>query len=600
MKSASIYTKALSIFCLLHIWAITANAQTPKYNLMGEGNGNTVKLFWLPNQWEKNVIGFDVQRRAINNGKAGNWVTVNSKRILPESDPDKNLEAVEPNEAERQKLRTKLQMRIANGNAKIIPYKDYLDKLRNDTAAIKALLLPFSLDYDFALVNGFGLVDRNIPQAQEYEYGLFPAYSGNANNATPVATFKWKYGAKPNIQADAKLSFKSSAKQRFLQLQAQVNMQQYKQNQVAGFNIYRKAAAENTYMQINKNGLIFPGKNGELNFYDEAFSANTLYAYAFAPVSYFGTEGARTEIIYDPAKQPKDVTPPVLRNVALPANAKGVAFAWDYAKADESEITGFVLERMTDAKKGYEAVSANISPAERNYTDNKNLANKTYYKYRLKLQTKSSQPVYSNEILLFYQTETPPPAPKNLSGKWLKENGKYYIQLSWDNKAATDTLTTGYRLYTSFPPDTALFWEGNIPLIKTNNYKYEIVYAKASKYRFAVSAINKNKDESPLSKTVEVLAPTAMMPNIKIWPFTVEQNVVTLNWKYEDLADLKSFIIYQDGKPVATLGKEARSWKSPKLEAGKNYTYELQAVSAYGAESNRSLPVNIAVDKTNP
>ncbi|RYD83074.1 MAG: hypothetical protein EOP53_01895 [Sphingobacteriales bacterium] len=400
------------------------------------------------------------------------------------------------------------------------------------------------------------------------------------------------------MQTDLKLSYKTTAKKNLLQLQGKVNIEKYRKNNISGFRIYRKTGSENAYIHISKNGLVFPDKNGEINFFDEAFSVNTLYVYAFAPVSFFGTEGDKTEITYDPATQPKDITPPVLRNTPLPLISKGIALAWDFAKTDETEITGFQVERMTE-NKGY-AKSESLNAASRNYTDNKNLVNRTYYRYRLTVQTKSGQTVYSNELLLYYQVETPPTAPKNLTGKWLKEDGKYYILLNWDKKSVGDTLTKSYRLYSSFPPDTNLIWEGNIAPITSNSYKYEIVYTTASKYSFAVSAINTFKDESKLSNKVEIVAPTAKLPNTKIWPFTVADNMVTLNWKYEEIADLKGFIIYQDGKPVTNIGKDVRTWKSAKLETGKNYTFELQAITINGVESKRSIPISVSVSKTNP
>jgi hypothetical protein len=593
------FLNILVLFCAACV-SFTAQAQHNRYSIYAEGHPDQVKLLWLPTVWPSNLTGFDIKKRPAG-GNEG-WQPVNASYIFPELSFEKDLSNIDNNSAEQQRLQKKLKKLIADKKVRPTPNKAYLAKLQSDSTAVTALFLPISLDYDFALLNGFGMVDRNV-KAGEYEYGLFLHNADNSVSTQPVATVKVSAGAEPEIKIPVDFSFKTAAVKTKLQLVWKINSAAYKKLLLNGFNIYRKDG-KTGYAKLNATPL-WPNLDKETStsfLMNEDLKPNVIYQYTIAPVSLFGTEGERTELTYDPSQLPGDITPPELENLPQPADAgNGLVLGWKFDPKSEKDIKGFYLARKTNVDSQYTALTTTmLPPSARSYSDNKGLKRQTYYFYRLSAIRTDGAIFRSREVLVYYTPVLRPAAPIGLKAKWVQEGKRKFIQLEWAARNPQDTLTEGYRLYASFPPGETMAWKASIPLIKENTYKYEVFNPYAANFKFAVTAVSKYSDESRLSDSVQVLSPTTTVPFVGFQPVKVDSNRVTLQWDYEKLADLKGFRILKDGTAIATeneLGPDSRKWVSPALPYGGTYVFQIMAVTKYDQLSDKSLPVSIPIAK---
>lgn len=548
---------------------------------------------WLPDRWPKDLSGFDIKRRHAN----GEWELLNKTPIIPELSFRKDLDNVEPSASERERLKDKLKQMIDKGKTKEVSNEAYLSKLRTDTNAVYALYVPVAVDYDFALLNGFGLIDRNIKPGDN-EYGLFPIINGKPSEK-PAATYKWTYGTSPDLNVKITPSIKTSSSKGKLQISWTVDAGEYKKLNINGFNIYRKTKGGD-FVKLNSTPIWINANSAQPvgSYYDD-IKEKTVYTYAIVPNSFFGTEGPRTTVDFDPAKLPAPVPPPKLyTNPDRKTPGPGIEFKWDFEQSGEKDLKGFILARKGENDKEYKAHTEMLKPETRSYLDTRDLTAGKYYTYRLSAILKDGAILRSNELLLLYIPTMKPEPPVNLKGTWEQEGDHYYILLEWKPNPK-DTLAKSYHIYASSPPDRTLMWQASIPELKGISYKYEVFNDYEATYRFAMTSMSRYKQESQLSDSIEVFTPTTLMPDVRIWPFQVDSNRITLNWTYNTFKDLKGFRLFQDGEMIAdekVLGKDVRKWVSKPLQYGTRYTYELMAVSTYGVVGRKSLNIVVTTE----
>ncbi len=587
-----------TFFLFFAILVIAIPAWPQDFDFFGEGHADHVKLLWVPKNWPSGLSAFQVKRRPILNNQKGAWTNVNATPVFPEMSRAKDLGNVDSDPARQNRLRNKLEGFLSSGKAKEISRQSYLQKLSSDKDAVKGLYIPIALDYDFALLNGFALVDRNPPSSQAFEYGLF-LIIGNSEQGQPVGTFDWNYGDGPDLDMAVDLKIYPVGGSSELEARWTFDYNIYKNKNINGFNIYRQQG-NGAFAKLNEAPLwaTTTSTASQLSFFDDTAQPFTVYTYAVAPQSLFGTEGPRTEAVFNPADQPVGVLPPALQ--VSPQNTDSqpeILFEWDFDSQKQSFIRGFVLQRRMNIEDAYENVSPDLPPSARSFSDTPPTEGE-YYLYQLKVLDDFDLNLSSNELLLFYQPMIPPPVPTGLTGVYEKSGNQQIIHLRWD--ANTGTATAGYQIYSNFPPDEDLLMEGNIPLITTNNYRYEITGSKSELYRFAISAVSESGAESSLSNIAEVTTASAKLPNTNIWPFSVNGNQITLNWEYDAPPDLAGFRVFQDDVLVAdenVLDKNQREWTSPPLEYNATYNFVLQAVTVNGVESRKSIARTITTGK---
>ena len=131
-------------------------------------------------------------------------------------------------------------------------------------------------------------------------------------------------------------------------------------------------------------------------------------------------------------------------------------------------------------------------------------------------------------------------------------------------------------------------------MVKSSSFKYEVSNYQSADYFFSITAVSQFNQESLITDTLKVNSPTYTVPNIKIWPFTVDSNQITLNWNYAYFSDLKGYRLYIDGKLLLderVLTPELQRHVLKAMEYNKQFTFEIESVTMSGKTSRRSYPL---------
>jgi hypothetical protein len=133
-----------------------------------DNGANNVKLYWITKIWPDDLVGFSIKKRT----PGGNWQDINDLPIVPEVSGNHFHEDVLQEESFRRKLIKKRDSLISVGALKNISKSEYRENLKY-SSNLKLLSYMFEIDYDKALISGFGLIDFQPYQGLS-EYGLFP------------------------------------------------------------------------------------------------------------------------------------------------------------------------------------------------------------------------------------------------------------------------------------------------------------------------------------------------------------------------------------------------------------------------------------------
>jgi len=584
--------KPFSLAGILLLWFsvnIYSHGQQLQVKLQGEGNGDVVRLKWIPQSWPASLEGFIIKRRSSGSG----WISITASTVYPELSLNKPLENVETLPAEQRRLFQKLTGLINAKRAVEISKEQYKAVVLDKPRGLQNLAISFLVDFDFALLNGFGMIDRKIPRAEIYEYGLFPKYKDSPVAQDPISIFQWKFGDKPNTELTASSDIKRERGNGII-ITWSIDTKIFKERNFVGFHIYKRLN-DAKFEKMNQSLILLSVKNNpEYLTQRDTIPVNekNTYSYAAVPVTQFGTEGTRIEAFFNPALSTATVTIPKLQHVPGISDANKIDFVWDLVQTNEVAILGFQIERKSDASGSYQLVSEVLPPSTRKFSDMQ-LSKSGYFFYRLKLIGRDKEMLFSNEVVLFYAHSQILPKPVNVSGKVIDEGGKRFVEIRWEASPDTEAQTKGYAIYVGKPTEETLYEDTRIPLITKNSYRHPIDEYASGEWKFAVVGVSTVNDRSEQSEPVTVFVSTKNVPDVNNRKMQLEGGSVKITWVYsvDDLPDLAGFRIFQNGEMVADekiLGAEKREWTSVPLESGKRYRYEIQAVTRFGVESNKT------------
>lgn len=401
------------IICILTIIIYHTSSAQNFYKLMGEYDGKTVKLMWFIYKWNPSAIGVDIKKRVGN----GEWKTVNSAEIIPSFGVDKDLSYADNNIQVQSELNKKAATLIASGKFKTVSSTDYIKKLKTDSSTMLSLTFLFVNDFDLAILNGFGLTDRDVPQG-EVEYGLF--FHG-INADQPLATYTFTSGKSSLSDVNYTLKFKPNLAKTAVNIYYNIDMESANKSNYNGINIYRKKEGEN-WDKLNKSPIWFTSisKTKEPFYLDEKVEKGIDYIYTLAPVSIFGTEGEKTEHIYNPSKYAGTILPSTIAENKKVTDGDGLGLNWDFDATQEMYIKGFIIQRKPHIDSAFTDITGIISANERNYKDVTNKLYNNYYFYRIKIipnDDQSLQNILGKEVLVYYKPELKPTMPQGLRGE---------------------------------------------------------------------------------------------------------------------------------------------------------------------------------------
>ncbi len=593
------------IFLILFSFSVVLPAfnQTDKYPLIGEGNSDEVRLMWLPGSWPENLNGFLIKRRKIKGNKTGNWELVSEKVILPGCSLNKDFNNVEPDIEQQKALKQKLENYLSGNqdiNLKQRTKDDFISSIRSNSDYMSFYSMIYYRDFDIALMHGFALIDRNVPKAKTWEYGLFLVNIDGSEEL--VNTFSWDYGSRPNIDIPMQMKYKAKRKNKAVHLEWSFKSTDYFDNdKIAGFNMYKKVN-DNNFIKLNDKIItVIQGGTEEVSvkYYDKNIDTGNVYLYALAPVSLFKNEGKMQTIKYDVAEVPNEF-PDIILNInkkdSLSIRVNGVELSWDLSPYYNKYIDGFTIVRKVEDRND---TIITLKSTLRKYVDVK-LPLECRASYRLVVNVKGE---YEDELSDWKKVSLPyiPPVPTGIKTEIVQKQDEDYILVTWDEKTEEDTITWGYKVYETENNDTAsnavLF--GSVDCnVRENKYMTKVGNAMYSgKYGFAVSALpyidewRENRwcyNESAISNIVYVSIPSKEISSFIIDWENINDKQVKITWEYPDFYwDLIGFKVYMNGEMVVdhnTLGAKAKSYTSPELSKGV-YVFTVQAYTVSGVES---------------
>lgn len=536
--------------------------------LSGEGKGNTVRLFWIPSEWNSNIIGFEIKRKSPN---SSNWVKLNESTIIPEMLSDKSLINISNSDEIINKLE-KLRIHYMKNSDKVklteINRTNYYNLLQKSNS-LKAIAILLGIDYNIALMHGFGYIDSYIPEVNgTYSYKLF--YKLKSNEEVLADSFSWNYGTKPKY--DLELTGQTTNEKNKIIAEWTFDYKKYKKSRILnGFNIYMLTQKETSKMNNNKlwvsKSNTSEGKivyNINKNKIPEQ-SAKII----IKPSTIFNTEGSESSIkIYKNCNIKVSV-----QEDQSKTSKDGIILKINYWGSDKSCINRISLlyspnypvldfkEQNIKIKK--DSIILKFIPPKKSKDG--------YYYFRLKIKGKDGKSYYSNKLSVYNPNKTM--KPTGLKSKYLKNGDKKYISFKWNNN---DSLQT-YNIYKIRELDTIRI--NKLSELKNRDSAiYNLSYGfNSQETRFGISAKGKVSEESEISlfPKVTIQSDFLKMPYLK--SPEVNNNEIIINWDYTNkYHDLKGFYILDKGVIIDKVSNEKRSYKIKNPEE-KNYYLSIQA-----------------------
>jgi len=576
----------------------------------GEGNGESVKLAWLFDDWQDGFEGIIIKRRTVSaKGKRGNWEQLIDKPIVPGFFKDKDISNLSNSSDYINELNS-IRQKILIGQYMNVPSSAEIStdsviarmKQRPDIVR-KNLVILISSDYKVASLHGYGFADFKLPKNKSLEYGLFEVRNGQVN-VEPSALFFWELGTKPNLAMNIKKT-KIKRKQKFLELWWTLDIDDIINNtSVEGCDIYRIADNGDT-IKLNKSLVRFNRTESESKFYYKDYVPNneTPYTYVLKGESVFGSEGPGYVLKYNPAEHPTKVEPPVLSSNARFRSdfvKNGVELKWEFNKELEPAIDGFLVQRRYGVVDDFQNISDTLKPDVRTFTDSKlSLTQGGKCQYQVSVVYDYEVPVYSNTLRLYYDPRPEVKATTNLKGEAFLKNNKPHVRLSWDKGEVNEANIQEYVIFTDYGASGMGIMSESKPGMNTSA-EFAVFGTRGKKHRYCIAPRDKEGKVRTHSDTIALVIPNYSLAFI-FEAKLIERNKAHCTWKmtsrnYQDLEGFRLYLdgeLYEDGNALPVGSTEITL---PELEAGR-HKIELEAYTMYGVTKRIEQTVTVEEGK---
>lgn len=585
--------KILTIILFISSVAYQAAAQqNPTWNLYGEGNGNEVRLLWTAGEWNDSLQGMIVKRRIYSGNTPGKWEVLTKPALVPLLSATKNLSNVSNDAAVVAALKTKMTAQAAEfASMDSVSFHKFI----SNRGGLTMFSFSIAKDYDRALMSGFGFYDKKITATAgtTVEYGLFGSRT-EGGESPMLASIQWKAGNKPAYKIQATTSIKGNKTKNTIHAEWKVTTASFKAPIVLqGFYIDR---VENGIHTRLTKSPIWPNTAKETFpiFIDDKIDASKKYTYELIPVSIFGYESTSLVLVYDPLMVPGVFA--VTATSTYKEGDKDIVLNWSLPVESERYVQHYVVEeRVTYIT--YKTLKDSLSKVK-TYTIKYDSARNypAHYEFRVTAVLKDGyDAVNSNDAAVDFAPKLIPAKTTGVKAVLEKKDNKNVAHITWQAVPGA----SGYYLFSQQLNGTEMIMEGSIGLLKTNFYYYPLTYPVSSKYVFTVAAVN-DKDNliGEMSERVSVVTPSAQLLRVYFSEFKeVEPKKTFVSWTYNEPADLIGYRLYENGELIAdekVLKKGTLQWKSLTKKPGR-YEYAIEAVTASGVVSERSLPRLIVI-----
>lgn len=463
------------------------------------------------------------------------------------------------------------------------------DRLRDRNDRFVFSLLAADMNFEAAILAGWGFEDRAIKPDGLYEYTLWlndPAVAEPVKNSVRV------YAQNPT-----KLPAPFDVQVEFNDQSAYISWNKYiDKGKYTSYFVERSTDGKN-FERLNDLPLYFlePAdyKPTDMGAYMDSIPNFQTFHYRVRGIDCFGEFGPPSKVISGYAEPRLNAIPTVF-NHTFTAYDKA-ELSWYFDPKQEGLIDHFEVYRSFEALEGYELVQSQIAPNQR--TCEVKLANFTHFIVRA-VGKKENMYTNSGPYMVMRPDLVPPHKPATPTGL-IDTLG--VLTLSW--LPNTDEDIDGYFVYYKFDADG--IWSQANKGLQSECVFTDSVNMKLGpeKIYFSVRAVDQTFNHSLYSDSVEIKIPDKIKPIKPIFAtFWQSADSVRIGWLNSASPDVEWQLVYrkkrnEDTWKVVAKFQENRtnSFIDTQLEEGVTYDYTLLAIDDDGLESDPVAPVSFTI-----
>ena len=393
-----------SLLLTLALSFTPGRSQDRNFILLGEGRGQEVRLFFMPEVWYKNLEGFEIKRREVG---TSNWTTVTKSPILPGINKNKDLQnCIINNQNFLLNATNQGKAMIENAQLNEMSAETFKSEMSIQEKA-EFFSLFFNRDFVIALHAGLGFIESNLQYkpGTEIEYGLFTLENG-ITGSIPANTFQFQVGSQPHYPLGAELNAEQTGHK--VKLNWQVPKDQYKSYRILnGFHIDKKLS-DGEVLRLSEHPIWMKTgeKKGSVIFNDKIEDQQQIH-YILRAVTIFNTETAGEEFPFTPKKQIdfSSFSPKLVMNSMGENYEEGIEFIWSDSIYLNMEVDRFILQRKESISSSWENIESDLDPNIFYYTYKENLAEEQNYYFRIVIVLKNNRELWSNQVRVYKKKE---------------------------------------------------------------------------------------------------------------------------------------------------------------------------------------------------
>lgn len=450
---------------------------------------------------------------------------------------------------------------------------------------------------------GRTLVDRSVSPGQTYRYRIVLVDRRGAEIETVNRRITVK--AADEVEVPSAVSAEQEGKDFLLEW----DYRPYRGRAgdlTVGFHVYRRPvsrAGDGQAVRINDAPVLRIEEY--LSYYDSAVQEGVIYRYGIQAVDMIGRV---SEIVYSPAVEIKDTTPPLVPMglTALDLD-EGVRLLWNLSP--EEDVRSYHVYRSDTFEGEFTRINAKPVPFDNpDFTDTRVVRGQAWFYKVSAVDAAGNESAPCGAVTIIPADSEPPAAVSGLSGEVDPE--KRSVSLRWNPSEEADLK--GYFVYRVQGNENMLRITPT-PIAPVNRPEFSDRSAHkdgllpGAEYHYLVSAVDNSGNESERSK-ISLSIPDLDPPR-KVFSFSARSTRdghVELRWQpslSRDLQTHRLFRIDAGDKPriIAELEASQTSYLDTQAQRGRAYTYYVVEVDAAGNSSEESRHRRVVpVDATAP
>lgn len=362
----------------------------------------------------------------------------------------------------------------------------------------------------------------------------------------------------------------------------------------SAFVIERSSDGGNTYVRISKSPVVNTSNNPDTEvrrfmYINTIPEYNKVFKYRVRGITPFGEISKPSDPVSVEGKEIIIGLNPMIVSFDRKINSS-IELFWEFPEDIQEKLKGFIIERSDKVDGHYSLISDTLHFTSRSFTD-PNPLNTNYY--QVCAISNSDNSFCSFPSLVHLIDSIPPAIPEGLAGD-IDSLGA--VTLTWVPNKETDL--SSYSVYRSFNPEKD-FVKINGKAVENNFFRDTLALNNLTGIvYYAVSAQDKNYNESPRSEAVMLTKPDTIPPvPPRLVSFNAGINSIEFDWIRSSSSDVDLHEIHR--REVGNIEWELilsdrkhtvkNHFKDSLLSPGTEYEYSIIASDRAGLKSDASI-----------